>query len=160
VGYRDVRANESRVHTRITDSGSGREQQCRTITIWRTELGLWWGLRLGFDPWCWYGDGCPGHWVGVVSPKCPSGDHAQVCGQCSVWGHQVILAVCGNRLDDFKECWRNRQHVFGVLLGLGMRWTGSRGHCTGFLSIGCLMVFKSNKLNHFSDTNIILIETA
>src|SRR5882724_12576722 len=38
MGYRDVRANKSRVHTRITDSGSGREQQCGTITIWRTDV--------------------------------------------------------------------------------------------------------------------------
>ena len=38
MGYGDARAKKSRVHTRITDSGSGREQQCRTITIWRTEL--------------------------------------------------------------------------------------------------------------------------
>ena len=48
MGYRDVRANESRVHTRITDSGSGREQQCGTITIWRTEL-VTMGTEVGFQ---------------------------------------------------------------------------------------------------------------
>ena len=56
----------------------------------------------------------PGRMIGVWSGVC-----------------QVVLAVRGNRLDDFKECWRNCQHGFSVLSGLGVRWTGSRGHCTG-----------------------------
>src|SRR5882724_8960351 len=86
MGYGDVRANESRVSTRITDSGSGREQQCGTITKWRTKLGLRWGPRLGFDPRCRYGDRCPGCRAGIVSPKCLNGDDAQAGDWCLVRG--------------------------------------------------------------------------
>jgi len=47
----DARANKSRVHTRIINSGSEGNNSVN-ITIWRTELGLQWGPRLGFDPRC------------------------------------------------------------------------------------------------------------
>jgi len=126
-----VRANESRVHTRITDSGSGREQQCGTITIWRTELGLQWGPRLGFNPRCRYGDGCPGCQAGIVSPKCLNGDEAWAGDQCSVQG----LSGCSG-------CLRDMQDDFEVLEGspmwvqclseLGMRWTGSHSVVGGW----------------------------
>src|SRR5882724_8840319 len=102
MGYRDARVNESRVHTRITDSGSGREQQCGTITIWRTESGLQWGPRLGFDPRCGYGDGCPGCLVGVVSPKCLNGDDAWAGDRCSVRGPSGHPGCLRDRQDDFE----------------------------------------------------------
>jgi len=48
MGYGDVRANKSRVHTRITEKGT---------TVWDyyymgTKLGLRWGPRLVFDTRC------------------------------------------------------------------------------------------------------------
>jgi len=95
VGYGDARVNKSRVHTRIFNSGLGREQQHGTITIWRTKSGLRWGPRSGFDTRRWYGDGCPGCRVGVVSPSVLA---ATMPGQAiGVWSrvHQVILAVWG-----------------------------------------------------------------
>ena len=102
MGYGDVRANESRVRTRITDSGSGREQQCGIITIWRTELGLRWGPRSGFDPKCRYGDGCPGRRVGIVSPKCLNGDNARAGDQCSVWGPSGRFGCLRDKQGDFE----------------------------------------------------------
>ena len=47
MGYGDTRANKSRVHTRMINSGSGNHE---VITIWGTESGLQWKLRTGFDP--------------------------------------------------------------------------------------------------------------
>jgi len=135
MGYGDTRANKSRVHTRIINSGSGGKQQCRTITIWRTESGLRWGPRSGFDSKCWYGDGCPGRWVGVVSPKCPSRDNAWVHNQCSVQGSSDCLAVQGTGKTTSKECWRSHRRGFSVFLGLGMRQTRSWGHCTGSIAL-------------------------
>ena len=102
MGYRDARVNKSRVCTRITDSGLGREQQCGTITIWRTELGLQCGLRLGFDPRCGYRDGCPGRLVGVVSPKCLNGDNARAGDQCLVQGPSGRPGCLRDRQDDFE----------------------------------------------------------
>ena len=102
MGYGDVRANESRVCTRITDSGSGREQQCGTITIWRTESGLQWGPRSGFDPRCGYGDECPGHRAGIVSLKCLNGDDAREGNWCSVRGLSGHSGCLRDRQDDFE----------------------------------------------------------
>ena len=57
MGYRDVRANESRVRTRITDSGSGRE-----TTAWdyyymenrvRVVMGTEVGFRSQMQIWGW-----------------------------------------------------------------------------------------------------------
>jgi len=44
MGYGDVRANESRVRTRITDSGSGREQ----LLIYGEPSRVVMGTKVGF----------------------------------------------------------------------------------------------------------------
>jgi len=131
VGYGDVRANESRVRTRITDSGSGREQQCRTITIWRTESGLQWGPRSGFDPRCGYGDGCSGHQVGIVSPKCLNGDDALAGDRCSVRGPSGCSGCLRDRKGDF-EVLEGLPTWVRCLLGLGVRRTGSHSVVGGW----------------------------
>jgi len=82
-------------------------------------LGLRWGLRLGFDPRCGYGDGCPGRRVGIVSPKCLNGDDARAGDWCSVWGPSGRSG-----------CLRDRQDDFEVLEGLLM-WVWC------FVGVGC-----------------------
>ena len=113
MGYGDTRANKSRVHTRITNSGSGREQQRGTITIsiWRTKSGLRWEPRSGFDPRCGYGDGCPGHRVGIVSPKCLNGDNAWAGNWCLVWGPSGCSGCLRDRQDDFEVLERSLMWV-------------------------------------------------
>jgi len=59
-------------------------------SIWRTKSGLRWGLRSGFDPDVDTGNGCPGHWVGIVSPKCLNGDNA--------WARQSVFGPGSIRL--------------------------------------------------------------
>src|SRR5882724_838812 len=123
-GVWGCKGNKSRVRTRITDSGSGREQQCGAITIWRTESGLQWGPRLGFDPRCRYGDGCPGHQAGIVSPKCLNSDYAQAGNQCSVWGLSGRSGCLKDRQDDFEVLEGSLMCVW-CLLGLGVMRSGS-----------------------------------
>jgi len=123
MGYRDIRANESRVHTRITDSGSGREQQCRTITIWRTESGCDGDQGRVSIPDADTGTDAQDVRWGIVSPKCLNGDDTWAGDRCSVQGPSGRSGCVRDRQDNFEVLEGSPMWVL-CLSGLGVRWTG------------------------------------
>ena len=62
--------------------------------------------------------------VGIVSPQCLSSNDARAGNRCLVQGPSGRSGCLRDRQDDF-EVLEGHRRGFGVLSGLGMRWTGS-----------------------------------
>jgi len=123
VGVQGCRANKSRAQTRILTQGQEGNNSVGLLPYGEPSQ-VTMGTEVGFLIQTLIWDRCPGCRVGVVSPKCPSGDNAQAHDQCLVWGLSGRPSCLRDRQDDF-EVLRSRRHGFSVLLGLGMRRTGS-----------------------------------